>query len=222
MQPISAPLWQRLSLLRQFQFPWRLLGLVGLATSLISVSFLAIPFFKKPIPFVTLLFLTVISTVWYWRPPLGFDRVTDESQYWNYPLNTTYFGETDVIWSGGPATKYPKDRIEIIGGQAVISQFTKRSTIQTFHVSASTSAHLVSHTQYFPGWRVTIDGQKSPIQFQNPERRGLITFQVPPGEHTVVVRLGKTKVQFIAELVSWTTLIILIVMSLRPSVRKFL
>ncbi len=222
MQSISAPLWQSISLLRQFQFPWRLLGLVGFATSLTSVSYLAYPLFKRPFVFVAILFLTIISTLYYWRPPLGFDRITDESQYWNYPLNTTFFGETDVIWSGGPATKYPKDRIEVIGGQAVVSEFTKRSTVQTFHVSASTNALLVSHTQYFPGWNVTIDGQKTPIEFQNPERRGLITFLASPGEHRIVVRLGKTKVQFIAELVSLTTLIILGALSLWPSIRKLL
>ncbi|KKS90254.1 MAG: hypothetical protein UY16_C0001G0017 [Candidatus Gottesmanbacteria bacterium GW2011_GWA2_47_9] len=223
MQPISAPLWQNISLLRQFQFPWRLLGLVGLATSLASVSFLAYPLFKKPLIFTVLVVLTIGSTVWYWQPALGFDRVTDESQYWNYPLNTTYFGETDVIWSGGPATKYPKDRIEIIGGQAVVSQFMQNGTVQKLHVSASTPALLVSHTQYFPGWNVTIDGQKTPIEFQNPERRGLITFTTPEGEHNIVVSLGKTKVQLISELVSLSSLSLLViafVISTKQSARR--
>ncbi|MEK7587217.1 MAG: hypothetical protein AAB457_00095 [Patescibacteria group bacterium] len=210
MQPPSIFFWQTIPLLRQFQFPWRLVGLAGLATSLLSVFFLSLPLFKKTKAFVLLLILVVISTSYYWRPPLNFDRIDDESQYWNYPLNTTYFGETDVIWSAGPAKAYPKQRVEVAEGKANISGFTQKSTVQTFIVDAKTDSTLVSHTQYFPGWRVFVDNNKVPIQFQNPNWRGLITFSVPPGQHTVRIELGKTKIQFVAEILSLSTLIVMI------------
>lgn len=220
MQPISIIFWKNISLLRQFQFPWRLLGLVGFATSFISLSFIMYPLFKKPFVFGLLIAAAVLSTAYYWRPPLGFDRVTDESQYWNYPLNTTYFGETDVIWSGGPATKYPKERIQVVDGNAIVSHFVKRSTVQMFTVSAVTNTTLVSHTEYFPGWRVFVDGVKVPIQFQNPDHRGLIMFQVPSGVHTVTVSLGKTKIQLFSELLSLSTLIIFVVLPFKRTYEK--
>lgn len=214
MQSSSIFFWQTIPLLRQFQFPWRLVGLAGFATSLLSVFYLSFPLFKKTKAFVLLLILVVISTSYYWRPPLNFDRIDDESQYWNYPLNTTYFGETDVIWSAGPAKAYPKQRIEVAEGQASISHFTKKSTVQTFIVDAKTDSTLVSHTQYFPGWRVFVDNNKVPIQFQNPNWRGLITFSVPPGQHTIRIELGKTKIQFVAEILSLSTLIVMTAMAM--------
>lgn len=210
MQPPSIFFWQTIPLLRQFQFPWRLVGLAGFAASLLSVYYLSFPSFKKPWTYTLLLILVIISTSYYWRPPLNFDRIDDESQYWNYPLNTTYFGETDVIWSAGPAKAYPKQRIEVAEGQASISHFTKKSTVQTFIVDAKTDSTLVSHTQYFPGWRVFVDNNKVPIQFQNPNWRGLITFSVPPGQHTIRIELGKTKIQFVAEILSLAALIVMI------------
>ena len=51
--------------------------------------------------------LIIASTVFYWKPAEGFDKVNEE-YYWNFPLNTTYYGETDVIWSAGAFKKYPK------------------------------------------------------------------------------------------------------------------
>lgn len=205
----SVYFWKTIPILRQFQFPWRLIGLAGFATSILSVYYLSLPTFKKTKAFTLLLTLMVLSTSYYWRPPLGFDQVHDESQYWNYPLNTTYFGETDVIWSAGPAKAYPKARIEVAEGKAAISNFIQQSTIQTLTVDAKTEATLVSHTQYFPGWRVFVDNNKVPIQFQNANWRGLITFPVPTGIHAIRIELGKTKAQLISEILSLSTLILM-------------
>ncbi|MBI5449618.1 hypothetical protein HY948_04885 [Candidatus Gottesmanbacteria bacterium] len=205
----SIYFWKTIPILRQFQFPWRLVGLAGFTTSLLSVYYLSLPIFHKTKAFTLLLTLVVLSTSYYWLPPLGFDQVRDESQYWNYPLNTTYFGETDVIWSAGPAKAYPKERVEVAEGKAVISAFTQKSIVQTLQVNATTNATLVSHTQYFPGWRVFVDNNKVPIQFQNANWRGLITFPVPTGQHTIHIKLGKTKVQFISEILSLSTLILM-------------
>jgi len=45
MQPVSKPLWEKIALLRQFQFSWRLLAVVGLSLSLLSVLLLYFAFF---------------------------------------------------------------------------------------------------------------------------------------------------------------------------------
>lgn len=203
MQPISQVLWQNVSLLRQFQFPWRFLAVPVFATSLLSVSFFSFRSLKKTLPFI--LILTIASTGIYWYPPQGFDRNIDEKQYWDYPLNTTYFGETDLIWSAGPAKGYPESRIQIIDGVATIADFAKKTQIHSFTVNAETSVRLVDHTQYFPGWRVFVDNQKVPIEFQDANWRGLITFNVPQGNHGVRVVLGESKTRIIADLISLST-----------------
>lgn len=206
MQPISKVFWANISLLRQFQFPWRFLAMVSFATSLLSVSFFSHTLLQKKWAYITLLALVVVSTICYWRSPLGLDKI-DEKDYWNYSLTTTYFGETDVIWSAGPATSYPKERVEIISGKGTIKNFTNKSNLQTFTVEAKTDVSLVDHTQYFPGWRAYVTGVSVPIQFQDQNWRGQIIFSVPKGIHDVRLVFAESKIRLFADMMSLSTLI---------------
>lgn len=206
MQPISKVFWANISLLRQFQFPWRFLAVVSFATSLLSVSFFSHSLLQKKWAYIALLTLVVVSTIYYWRSPLGLDKI-NEKDYWNYSLTTTYFGETDVIWSAGPATSYPRERVEIIGGKGVIKNFTKKSNLQTFTTEAKTDVSLVDHTQYFPGWRLYVSGTSVPIQFQDQNWRGQIVFSVPKGTHDVRLVFAESKIRLFADIISLLTLI---------------
>lgn len=204
MQPLSLNLWEKVSLLRQFQFPWRFLAIITFTSAMLAPSLLMLPLFKKRLSFILLCVFVIFSTAYYWYPPQGFDTVRDED-FWNYPLNTTYFGETDLIWSAGPAKEYPKNRIQIIEGVATISDFIKKTQVHVFSVNAETPVRLVDHTQYFPGWRVYVDEQKVPIEFQDANWRGLITFAVPAGNHSVRVVFGESKTRIVADFISLTT-----------------
>lgn len=201
MNPISQILWEKISLLRQFQFPWRFLGLISLPASLISVAFFSFKISKNKFFVYVVSLLVILSTVYYWKPPLGFDHI-NEKYYWNYPLNTTYFGETDLIWSAGPKFSYPKEKVDLIGGKGVISGYKKSSNGHNFYVEAQTNISLVDHTQFFPGWKVFIDKVPAEIQFQDISWRGEITFSVPKGKHFVEVIFGETSIRKIADFIS--------------------
>lgn len=191
MQPVSKFLWQNLSLLRQFQFPWRFLSVVVFASSLLGFSFLDFKFFTKKNTFIALCVLIVVSTIAYWKPAEGIDKI-NESYYWNFPLTTTYYGETDVIWSAGEFKKYPKTPVELISGNADINNYKRISYKHTFTVNVKTdNARIVDHTEYFPDWRVFVDGKQTEIQFQDPSWRGEITFFVPKGTHSITVIFQK-------------------------------
>lgn len=191
MQPVSKFLWQNLSLLRQFQFPWRFLSVVVFASSVLGFAFLDFKFFTKKNAYILLCVLIVVTTVAYWKPAEGIDKI-NEAYYWNFPLNTTYYGETDVIWSAGAFKKYPKAPVELISGEAGISNYKRISYKHTFTVDAKTdNVRIVDHTQYFPDWRVFIDGKQTDIQFQDPSWRGEITFFVPKGTHKITVVFQK-------------------------------
>lgn len=205
MQPISTFVWEKISLLRQFQFPWRLIAITVFATSILSSSIFSFKFMKKKVVFYILLFIILFSPSYYLKVPL-FDKETNENYYWNYPMNTTYFGETDVIWSAGPASQYPKKRIEVIEGNAVVYNVTRKTTRYEFDVFANTTARLVSNTQYFPGWRVYVDKVKVPIEFQDMNSRGLITFKVEKGQHHVRIFFGESKIRLIADILSIVSL----------------
>ena len=209
MLPLSAFFWEKIPLLRQFQFPWRFLAACAFGTSLLAI---ALPRVKNLHTYAraALTAAIVLPTLVYWYPPLGFDRI-DVNYYWNYPLNTTYFGESDSIWAAGPASSYPKNRIEIASGNGTIKNFYRRSTIQTFTVSANGAVEVVSHTQYFPGWKAFIDGLKAPIEFQNQNWRGLILFSVPSGTHEVKIEFTRSGARVVGDSLSAVAVIFLII-----------
>ena len=53
---------------------------------------------------------------------------------------------------------------------------------------------------YFPGWRVSVDGQRVEVVPSDPE--GLITFDVPSGRHVVSIRFGETALRLTVDAVS--------------------
>lgn len=206
MSELSLSFWEHISFLRQFQFPWRFLSIVVFATSLLGVFF--VPLLKRSFFFWFFVIVIIFSSFIYWFPKEGYDKI-DEKYYWNFPLNTTYYGETDVVWSSGPAKSYPEKRVSITEGKGVVGEVEKKSNSQTFLVKANTDLSLVSNTQYFPGWRVFVDDKATPIEFQNQQYRGLITFQVPQGEHVVRIVFGESRLRFAADVFSVIALVIL-------------
>jgi hypothetical protein len=207
MNPASSFIWERISFLRQFQFPWRLLAIVVFATSFLGGLLLSLPLFKKPFVFWGIIIVTVAATVFYWQPTQGYDVGVTDAQFWNYPLNTTYFGETDVIWSAGPAKGYPKAPIEIAEGNGTISSLIKKNAMQSFTTTSDAPVRMVSYTQYFPGWQVFIDGKKTLIQFQDPAWRGLITFWVPGGNHNIRISFQETPIRLVSDGISLISLL---------------
>lgn len=201
MQPFSIPLWKKISLLRQFQFSWRLLALVTLATSLAGVSLFSNSFLKNKRIYWLLVSLILLFSLSYWQPILGFDQI-NERDYWYYPLSTTYFGEADTIWAAGPPKEYPEKRVEIIGGEGEISEFFRNSISQKFLIKADSEVNVLSQTTFFPGWRILVNNQQIPIEFQDQNHRGLITFRLPEGEHQVEINFGRTKDRSVAEIIS--------------------
>jgi uncharacterized membrane protein len=197
MQPISIIFWEQFSLLRQFQFPWRLLSVVAFATSFLGVVFFKFKLLSNKTVFSLVCFLIIFSTAFYWVPQEGFDKV-NENYYKNFPLTTTYYGETDVIWTAGEFKAYPKSPVETIEGVATISNYKKKSNIHTYTVLSQGESKLVDHTEYFPGWKVYVNGKQTLIEFQDQNYRGEITFFVPSGQSDVRVVFGESPIRAIA------------------------
>lgn len=206
--PMSKILWENISILRQFQFPWRFLSIIVFSSSLLSIAYLSFKFFTHKFTYSLLIFAVVISTIFYWRPQLGIDRI-NRDYYWNFPLDTTYYGETNVIWSAGSASSYPKSRVQVIG-EGEVTNFNKKSNLHKFTINANKDVLIIDNTQYFPGWKVYIDNNQVPIQFQDPNWRGLITFNVSRGVHQVKVAFEETKIRLFADLASLATLLTLL------------
>lgn len=204
----SKFVWETVTTLQKFQFPWRFLSVTVFATALLGGLFVAQLPKKKQ--FFTC-FLLLIALLWfnkdYWHAKSFLVKL--ESFYTGIYQSTTDTGESSPIWSVRFMEKEPKARIEVIDGNASIKEL-KRSTKQhEYEIEARGKARIRENTLYFPGWEVFIDGKIVSIEFQDPANRGLMTFYVDEGKHLVQVRFGETRLRQFADYISLGSLIIM-------------
>jgi hypothetical protein len=147
--------------------------------------------------------------MYYWIPTQGYEK-NDASFYWDYPYTTNYFSEVNTVWMGKEPEDYPTKPVEIAGDTAIITSQLLTSTKHEYTIETSSPTTVIDRTFFFPGWKLYVDGEESSIQFQDPSYQGLITFQVPKGKSDVVVVFEQSKIQQLGNIISITTLAILV------------
>lgn len=214
MLPTATGLWERFSPLSMLQFPWRLLGpalfclsaLAGLNALWIerlgprfgaaAAALIIIPIATAmPMFFVPEWTNTQVdtSTAAYHRAELsGLQMATTYSNEY-LPLNVQVMpGPTERLIADY-ADGYPVDKVH----REALPQGVQAESLEhgpqhdAWRVSAETAFTMEVLTFYFPGWQAEIDGQPVPIYPSDPH--GLITLEVPQGEHIVRVFLGNTQ-----------------------------
>lgn len=197
----SKFVWNTITILQKFQFPWRLLSL----TTFLSATFGALVVAKLPKRYVwmgiwilSLVALISTNTMWHAKDY----QIKLESFYSNVYAGTTDTGESSPIWSVRFMEQVAPSHMEVIEGGVIIHEGQRRTTEHEYNVNASVKSRLVENTLYFPGWTVLVDGKKTPIEFQDPAWRGLMTFFVEPGEHKITVVFTGTKLRQFANSIS--------------------
>lgn len=130
--------------------------------------------------------------------------------YYSYQGTTDYHRRTSTIWTEGDFWKKASRQIEIIAGEGRIDNITRKSSAHTFNVYAETSLRILDNTVYFPGWQARVNGVKVPIEFQDINHRGLITFDVPKGTHNIKVIFTESPIRLLSNMVSLFSLIIIV------------
>ncbi len=208
--PESNFLYQIVTTLKKFQFPWRFLSVSTFALSVITASiFLVID--KKYQKICLFIFITAMLII-----SFPFFRAKGYFQKPDSFFNTIYHGSTDTgesspIWSIRFMEHEPAGHIEKITGDVTFKEKERHSTKHSYVVVVSSdSARIQENTLYFPGWKVNVDDVSTPIQFQDPAHRGLLTFEVPKGEHRVDIVFGDTKLRTISNLLSVSSFLFLL------------
>ncbi len=229
--PLSRPLWAHLPLLPMVQFPWRFLSVQALFAALLIGAIPGIEkpgFSKKPgfFVFAALLAATLCVTGMIGlRPeylPIAAEDVTVE-RLQLYELFTDNIGSTirneylprwveprphtgpPLFDPEAPPRPIPVDEGgEIVSAERIVRQPTRRVwKIEADRAGTWTAFPL----HYWPGWRATVDG--APVEVKPAPDSGYITLHLPPGEHTVKIKLGRTPLRLAAELTSLITVILL-------------
>lgn len=201
----SHQVWERMTLLQKFQFPWRFLAVSVLSTSILGGIVLS-NIYKKYIPciVITTTILLVASTYHMWRARAYVMR--PDEFYSGIYNSTTDTGESSPIWSVRFMENRPNAQYEVIEGRASILPIDRTTSKHSFVVEAVTEARILDNTLYFPGWEVFVNGRKidnvEELIYQDPSYRGLMTFRIPRGTSHVMVKFTDTKLRKVANALS--------------------
>jgi len=237
--PLSRPLWEHLPLLSVVQFPWRFLSVQALFAAAVTgqigksqisksanlhspFSILHSPSFFA-LPIAAVLVISVLLPLRPDRLPIGPADVTVE-RLQLYELFAGNIGTT-IRYEWLPRTVKPRpftsDALVELGarpraipldsaalGAALVERRPTRQTWQVWGEGGDIAFPLL----YWPGWGARVDGQ--PVDVWPVEGSGYLALQVPPGEHSVVLRLGRTPVRAVAEAVSLVAAVVLLVVAI--------
>lgn len=208
MTGASSGIWQTITVLQKFQFPWRFLSVsVFTAAVLGGLLIFTIP---KRFQLVTCCLLLVTLFLFnkdYWHAK---DYLTNDERFFTgIYKSTTDTGESSPRWSVRFMEKEPSSRIEVISGKATLEETERISTRRVYKIHVQEPSRIRENTLYFPGWEVFVDEEKAPVEFQDPSNRGLMTFFVDSGNHSIVVKFRETRLRWFANGVSSLVFVIL-------------
>jgi len=219
MLPQSFFIWNKILLLQNFQFPWRFLAVTVFTTAVLG-GFLveAFPQRVQTGMFIFLFALILFFNKNYWHAQGYFTK--PESFFTGVYYGTTDTGESAPIWSVRFMEHTASSSAQVISGTAAIHQTLRKVDVHAYIITATTQARILENTLYFPGWRIFIDGSQVPIQFQDENYRGLMTFMIPQGTHSVRVIFQESKLRLLSDIISITTLVGVIFISMLSLIKK--
>lgn len=194
----SNVFYAHINMLSNIQFPWRMMS------AFIFLPPVIIAFILKKINSI-LLVLFLVGMVCILRFPQLYGKnytLYPQSSYYFTPLNL-HSTVMNTIWSGR-SEDYPlkKAKGEIIAGNGSILRSEGNNKKRDYVIDAKTGVRMVDYTFYFPGWNVYVDNVKTKIEFQDENYRGVITYNVPPGQHRVSLKFEDTNVRKVSKVFS--------------------
>jgi hypothetical protein len=212
-QQRSVFIWNRISILVWLQFPWRFLALSIFFFSILAGGFVGVVKNKGIGIFITvfLIFLIIFLNVSFFRPSRWLN-ITDKDKFsgelWEKQTVISIFDYLPISAEKPPAKKAPQEPI-LIEGEAKFQNYKKGTDWQTVDVESLKDSKIQLPIYYFPGWTVSIDNEKTNLSYNNS--LGLLTFDVPKGEHQVIARLEDTLPRRAGNIITLLSLICLLI-----------
>jgi hypothetical protein len=228
---LSRPLWENLPLLGFTQFPWRFLSIQAFAAALATAGLALLPGRRILVPMlVILLLVTSMVNLRLDFLDIGDEDVTDralaEYEWFTGNIGSTVSAEylPDSVlprpftssWLNGD----DRDTLQILKGELVIGDLVERRTTRQEWVLETTSplTEVTFPTLYWPGWKAEAGGEA--VNIWPAPGSGLITMELTAGIHQIEIRLTRTPVRWIGELISLAALIIVVALLVWSRRRK--
>lgn len=211
---VSLPVWLRVPLMDQLRYPWRILRVAVVFVALLGgTSVLLFPRWQHMmsagalilvigagLPYVTPHVEKVDFTTLSPADAIRFEQTTGA-------VGVTSFDEFKPVWgannprdlppsvddyASAPMRLYPIIPIDGVALEQIDDQTVRVQAVEPFTLSF--------RQFYFPGWTATIDGD--PIVIAPEPDFGLISMEIPAGEHVVRLHWSGTLVENLAPLVT--------------------
>lgn len=204
----SQIIWETLSPMAFFQYPWRFLLLASFFIAFIIGSFpqfLNI-FMKKPLAtlFFSGVLVILLITVQYeiLSPqtifPLSAQEATDEKtiKWTTSKISDEYMpknfekpkNENDIV----------REKIAVSLESSVVTYLTLKTHLLDAEITSAKEEPVLIKTAYFPAWELAIDGKKSAY---TPTSKGLV-FMAPKGRHILGLHFEQTLIEKISNILS--------------------
>ncbi len=220
MLDFSAPLWYAVPTLRFMQFPWRFQVLAGVSIAFLigvwAAQIQRITNYQLRLATYSLSSLVLVALAIINLPVRAFPLTdaqlnllrSDDPDYvvaqmgwgWTREFVPASVQEDSVI--GQKARRASADSPRAIPLLRIESDDL---LTRTMRVSTPEPFDLALHTFFYPGWQAYVDNV--PTQTYPSASLGLVTANVPPGDHTVAFRFEETPFRMGMDLVSALTFI---------------
>lgn len=197
-------LWRNIPFLSEINYPWIILGIVGFLVSLLA-GFLC----KQYVGRYAMVFLGIIAVfivLPYAKPEYYINK--GDNYYLTNDATTTSSNELMPLWVKKMPLQRSAEKIEIIKGDGYIENVFSNSKQIKFSINALSQSMIRVNTIYFPGWRMYVNKTNVPISYANEQ--GVMDISVASGSHIVQADFGETPLRLISDIISLSSVSILL------------
>lgn len=225
--PVSLWLWNHLPGLNYIDFPWRLLGVSVIASSFVVGYLLAR---TKTLGFLSLFFLFFVFYANRNHLRINQSIGYSDDYFENYPATATWRNEflpyhrLTNNWEG-----IDQDW-DVENGQSEVEIRYNTTTHLILAAESSQSSRLRIHRMYFPGWQVSLNGQRLSVEQDDAltitdasvdlatgtDYSGFLRVDLEPGSHLIEAKFETTPLRQIGRWLSLFSVILAGVLILTP------
>ncbi len=212
---ISTFFWENVNA-SFIQFPFRMLSLSIVAVSFFA-SYISYILFKKIKVVAVIIMLCLLAFS-------GYKYLSDQ-KYSNNPdefystneATTTVHGEYMPVWVKSPPTSRPENKVEIISGDAEISDLIVSSNKIEFQTRVNSDSIIRLNTIFWPGWKVFVEGEEREINYDN--ELGVIEFNLKQYDDRVYIFFQDDLIRTLSNTLSLIAALVLVYFISRPIIK---
>lgn len=213
----SAPLWEVFPILHFLQFPWRFLSISVLFFSLSagSIIFFLRSNSTKVLATFILTILVVVFNLSFFKEDI-WRSISDEQQFsgslWDEQIAAALVDFWPTFGNGLPK-EAPQKKTFFINGKGEVLNFMQDTNSLEAEIISESQSTVQFASVFFPGWQGFIDHQKTEVYPSGD--LGLITVNLSPGYHKVLLKFYNTPVRTIGNLFTAIGLLTVLVLLLK-------